>query len=34
MTQMNDKRLTVMLAVLLGLELLQLVEKIIEIVKG
>lgn len=31
---MNDKRLTVMLAVLLGLELLQLVEKIIEIVKG
>ena len=31
---MNDKRLTVMLAVLRGLELLQLVEKIIEIVKG
>ena len=34
MSRMNDKRLTVMLAVLLGLELLQLVEKIIEIVKG
>lgn len=34
MTQMNDKRLTMILAVLLGLEVLQLVEKIIELVKG